>query len=901
MTQETMYSAITGVFTKALAGAQHLGRIGTGMVAMMLAGSVLAASGQTIQPSDASKPHVEAQIKAHIRENYGKIPLSFEPNRGQTDARVQFVSRGQGYGLFLTPGEAVLSLEKPVPATGNGDVLGKNGKPVAPPAPESSVLQMKLVGANLAAPVAGEDRLQGTSNYFMGQDANRWATDVPTYGRVNYTGVYPGVDLVYYGNRRQLEYDFVVAPNADPKQIAMSFTGASPKLDAQGNLVLAVEGGETNFHKPVVYQMDGDHKVPVEGSYAIAKNTVTFAIGNYDHAKKLVIDPVLTYGTFLGGSSYDVGVSIAADVAGNAYIVGDTESLDFPLVNAYQSTNHDASNGFVVFVTKLNPAGTAAIYSTFLGGVADSHAFGVAVNASGNAYVVGNTSAGDFPVLPTAFQNICGGAFTTSNGVRVRANGCGPAGDLNGFVTMLTPSGSALVYSTFLGGDGSTSINAIALDSNGDAFLAGNTGSFCGNPPYYPATTGSGYSSYQCFPTTANALQTGAANLTGGGTIFAFLAVLDPTGSTELYGSLYGDTRTTANGFAPTYANAVAVDASGNGYIAGQSGLFTPTSTGAYLTALGNPSQQFPPRPAFVAKFNPSAGSGNASLNYATYLGSLVQNANAVNYTDTVTAMAADATGNAYVAGYTGTCGYPTTTGAYQTVGSSTGIVCNDSFVTKINPTGTALVWSTLLGSNANTNPNPANTQINALSLGANGNIYVAGTTSNYASSFPQVGTLAPGVNGGAVISELDSTGSHLLFSSFLSGYSTDTGMGVATDVNGNMYLTGRTQSVSGQPTIPVTKGALSTTYKGGQYDAYVVKIAPLIVSTTTVTVPTGTVAAGQPVLLSATVAGPTGTTTVPTGTVTFLSGSTTLEQVRSTQRGRRPTRLRRSMPQRTP
>ena len=872
MTQATRNSVRTRSLTKEVQRVGRLSRLLSGMFAILLSGMALPALAQTAPPLAGSD-------KARVEENYGKIPLNFEPNRGQTDTRVQFIARGQGYGLFLTPGEAVLSLEKPSPAASKQPILGKNGSRVAPPRPETSLLRMTLLGANLAAPVTGEDRLAGTSNYFMGQDAKRWATGVPNYGKVSYVGVYPGVDLVYYGNQRQLEYDFVVAPNANPSQIALNFTGATPKLDTRGNLVLSTAGGVTTFHKPVVYQWSGEEKLPIQGSYQIAKNTVSFALGSYDHAKELVIDPVLTYGTFLGGSSSDAGVSITADASGNAYIVGDTTSLDFPLVNAYQSTNHNASNGFVVFVTKLNPTGTAAIYSTFLGGVADSHATGVAVNATGNAFIVGYTSAGDFPVTLSSYQPICGGAFTSSpTGVRIRSNGCGPAGDLNGFVTMLTPSGSALVYSTFLGGNGSTAINAIALDSAGDAFLAGNTGSFCGAGPYYPTAPG-GYSTYQCFPTTAGALQTGAANLTGGGTLFAFLAVLDATGSTEVYGTLYGDTRMTSSGFAPTYANAVAVDAAGNGYIAGQAGLFVPTSAGAYLTALASPSLMFPPRLAFVAKFNPFALSSTAALVYGTYLGSNVQSANAVNYTNTITGMAVDATGNAYVAGYTGTCGYPTTAGAYQTVGSSTGIVCNDSFVTKLNPTGTGLVWSTLLGSNATAFPSsPANTQINSLSLGANGNIYVAGTSSNYASSYPQVGSLRPGVNGGAILSELDATGSKLVYSTFLSGYSSDTAMGLATDANGNMYLTGRVQPVpTGQPTIPTTTGALSTTYKGGTNDAYVVKIAPFIVSTTTATLPSGTVTAGQPVVFTATVAGPTGTTTVPTGSVTFLSGSTTL------------------------
>jgi len=186
-------------------------------------------------------------------------------------------------------------------------------------------------------------------NYFRGNNPRKWATDVPTYKRVSYTGVYSGIDLVYYGNQRQLEYDFVVAPGADPKQIALSFSGATPKIDSQGDLVLADKKIQTSFHKPVVYQMAGDTRVSVESGYQLQGKQVHFALGNYDHSKPLVIDPVLTYGTFLGGTLDDRGFAIAVDDAGNAYIAGDTVSTNFPLVDAYQSTNHDTSNGWVVF------------------------------------------------------------------------------------------------------------------------------------------------------------------------------------------------------------------------------------------------------------------------------------------------------------------------------------------------------------------------------------------------------------------------------------------------------------------------------------------------------------------------------------------------------------------------
>jgi hypothetical protein len=783
--------------------------------------------------------------KAAIQADYGKIPLSFEANQGQTDRRVQFFSRGSGYGLFLTPGEAVLALER------------SKGL-------QTSTLRMKLMGANVAAPVAGQQLLPGTVNYFMGRDAGKWSTGVKTYGRVNYTGVYPGIDLVYYGNQRQLEYDFVVAPGADPKKIALSFSGATPKLDKDGNLVLTDRETTTSFHKPVVYQMAGDKRVEVAGAYELAGKQVRFALGSYDHSKPLVIDPVLTYATFLGGNQQDEGVAITADAAGNAYVVGDTISPNFPLMNPFQSTNHDTSNGFVVFVSKLNPAGTALVYSTFLGGVSDSHALGVAVDASGSAYVAGYTGAGDYPVTAGAFQVFCGANFTTATGPEVRINGCSPSGDTGGFVTKLSPTGDSLVYSTFLSGSGFTQVTAIAVNVDGEAYVTGNSTSGCGAGPYYPAPFGE--NSIDCFPTTPGALQTelnGA--FTPDSSIYAFFSKFSADGSRLLYSTMFA-APLSANGLRDL-ATAIAVDAAGNAYITGNAGFGLPTTSNAFYVPPN--SNSFPPLAAFVAKFNPTL-SGPASLVYNTYLGSAAQTANATNYNNTATGIAVDPNGDAVVAGYTDVCGYPTTMGVYQTVTGS-GPFCQDGFVTKVNQDGTGLVWSTLLGS---TNPNnTSNSTLTSLALGANGNVYVTGTVQG--SSFPQVNPIHAAVNGGAVLAELDPSGSNVLFATYFSGFgSSDYGSGVATDVNGNMYVTGKVSSNT--PTIPVTPNAIQQTFGGGGYDAYVVKVAPLATSTTTLALSSGSVSSGQLVTLTATVAGPAGSST-PTGTVTFLNGSSTL------------------------
>lgn len=787
--------------------------------------------------------------KVRVAGDYGNTPMSFEQNQGQTDRRVQFFARGEGYGLFLTSGEAVLELQRSRPERDR-------------PALAASVLRMGLIGANTNAPASGDQPLPGVVNYFRGNDPGKWAANVHTFGRVSYQGVYPGIDLVYYGNQRQLEYDFVVAPGADPKTIALNFKGASAELDKAGDLVLADGEVRTMFHKPVLYQMSGNARVPVVGDYKLEGQNVRFQVGEYDHSKPLVIDPLLTYSTFLGGGADDRGVAIAADASGNAYIAGDTVSMDFPLVNAYQSTNHNTSNGWVAFVTKLNPAGTAVVYSTFLGGVYDTHTYGLAVDSTGSAYVAGETTAPDFPITANVYQKYCGGQHD-GQGNR-NSSGCLPGGDTSGFVTKLNPSGSTLAYSTYLSGDGANFITAIAIDASGNAYLGGITTSFCA-PPYSPT----GYEPFQCFPTTANAVQAGTTNPGAGGSLYGFFTILDAQGANVLYSTLYGDTRTPANGFSPTNVYGVAVDSSGNGYIAGTAGLFIPTTPNAFLpSGSGNPSSAT--RPGFVAKFNPSAATSASALIYGTYLGASTEGANVASYDNEVTSIVTDANGNAIVAGYANACGYPTTAGAYLTT-SNSGPYCQDAFITKLNSSGTALIWSTLFGTK--TGGAVSNTTIASLAQDGAGNLYITGSASD--KGLPVVNPLVPVVNGGSFLAKLDSTASNLLFSTYLSGYGgVETTNGVAVDVNGNMYVTGKVNYDT--PTIPTTPGALAPTYRGGVFDAFVMKVAPLVNSTTALSLSSGSVAVGQSVTLTATVTGPQGAP-VPTGTVTFMNGSSTL------------------------
>src|SRR5882672_10787022 len=256
-----------------------------------------------------------AATEARVSESYGKLPLQFEANRGQTDKDVRFLSRGAGHALYLTASEAVLVLTKP-------DAKAQ-GKSVA--------LRMSLVGAASKPLVSGLEEQPGKANYFVGRDRSKWRTNVPTYAKVQYKNVYPGIDLVYYGNQRQLEYDFVVAPGADPNKIVLGFKGAEKlAIDAQGDLVLQTRGGKIRQHKPVVYQDIDGARHEIAGSYVRkGANRIAFKIAAYDLTRPLVIDPVvLSYSTYLGGTSVDAGKAIAVDAAGNAYVTGYTISSD---------------------------------------------------------------------------------------------------------------------------------------------------------------------------------------------------------------------------------------------------------------------------------------------------------------------------------------------------------------------------------------------------------------------------------------------------------------------------------------------------------------------------------------------------------------------------------------------
>jgi hypothetical protein len=803
------------------------------------------AAGPASQPADNP-----AAKKAQAAQNYGRIPLSFEANRGQADKTVKFLSNGSGYSLFLTDSSAVLALTKPeVSSAKPGQTVGNGLKPAsARPARKTYVVRMDLVGANRAMQVTGVDQLPGTANYFIGNDPAKWHSGVPTFAKVKCADVYPGVDLVYYGNQRQLEYDFVVAPGASPKPIRLEFAGAK-KLDLtnNGDLTVSAANGEIAFHKPVVYQVKDGVRQPIDGQFAmLSKNTIGFTLGRYDHSKPLVIDPVLSYSTYLGGTLADAAYGIAADSSGNAYVVGTTFSTNFPVTaGAFQSANNEPVGFQCAFVTKLNPTGTALVYSTYLGGSGNpgNHAIygdvgvGIAVDSAGDAYVTGDANSTNFPVTTGAFQ-------TVNNSTKPNTE--------NAFVTELNPTGTALVYSTYLGGNNQDYGSGIAVDSSGNAYVTGRASS-------------------STFPVTPGAVQVdNLSDLTIGWTD-AFVTKLNSTGtalvySTYLGGSLYG-----AQGVG------IAVDSSGDAYVTGSAASTDfPITNGAFQTtnfAAAGAGPQTVAYNVFVTKLNPTG----TALVYSTFLGGSIDDYGA--------GIALDGSGDAYVTGEAWSQNYPVAGNAYQSTNPAYANDAPTGFVTEVNPAGTGLVYSTFLGGSgfppqncgSDCTSSGSGDSASAIAVDGLGDAYVTGSA--ISSNFPTTSGAYQTVNNAAgrsdpvginaFITKLNPGGSQLLYSTYFGGNTQDFGYGIALDGVGGVYVAGLTSSTN----FPTTTGAYQIA-SGGDEDAFIAKFAIGTVPTTIATTTTLMSSAnpqvqGSSVTFTATVT-PASGTGVPTGNVVF-------------------------------
>jgi hypothetical protein len=753
------------------------------------------------------------------------LPLSFETNQGQTDPAAQFISRGDGYTLFLKSNEAVLALHKTVAQTQTSARLRKlhRKSPRSVAAREAELIHITMAGENPQARMEPVESLPGKSNYFIGNDAKKWVTGAPSYKRVRYAGIYPGIDLIYYGNRQHLEFDFVVAPKADPGAIRLHLdTRGNLSVDAKGNLNVVTPGGQFNLQPPEIYQMVNGAKRTVAGSFVLkTSNEVGFSVGAYDKRSPLVVDPVLAYSTYLGGSGDDEIDGIVADSAGNAYVVGTTTSLDFPTLNGYTST---ANSSGTVFVSVLNPSGTSLLYSTYLGGTGGEWGNQIAGGQNGTVYVVGETYSSDFPVV---------GGFQTSIGTTMG----------NGFVARIdtTQAGAnSLVYSTYLGGGGNSTnpfgdtTLGVAVDSAGLVYVTGQTTSD---------------TSVVAFPITASAYQSSLGSANGN----AFLTVLNPsqTGSNSLIYSTYLGGNSTTPGDA---GSGVTVDASGNAYITGMttsggSNPF-PITAGAYQTSLTNPNGD-----AFVTELA-TQQSGAGSLVYSTYLGG--SNGWASDYGQ---AVALDASGKVYVTGGAASSDFPTTAGAFQSSNSTAG----KAFIAKIDPTQTgpqSLVYSTYLGGTNGANGDTGT----ALVVDYQGSAYVVGNTST--TDFPTTpdaiqssqnskgwtGSFNNGWNG--FLTHLTSDGTGVLYSSYWGGSCAETNEvlgdlvdGVALDSAGSVYLGGKTCSTD----YPISSTSVYQASLSGIYNGFVAKFTMAPVPPSLVSVSPTSGSAGTAVTITGT------------------------------------------------
>ncbi|WP_368936918.1 SBBP repeat-containing protein [Bacillus sp. SH8-8] len=621
------------------------------------------------------------EIKQTFVKNYGNLHFTFVPNVGQIDSRVQYYSQSAGKGFYFTPEEAVFSFIENTSLDWfkKGDVAQTGQDKVR----QGIALALHFLDANPDVRIEGQSQSYGKINYFKGNDPAKWIRNLSTYKKVVYRDLWPGVDLVFYSRNGQLKYEFVVHPGANNKDIRLMYRGTNGlSLDDEGNLQIETPYGILIDERPLSYQEIEGKRIPVSSFYDLKQeeSIYCFEIGQgYDSNYPLIIDPGLSYSTYLGGNDLDTGQSIFVDDCGHAYVTGVTTSNDFPTTpGAFQTTFTGTAD---VFVTKLNRTGSALIYSTFLGGNDIAGGFGIAVDSCGHAYVIGRTSSSDFPTTPGAFQT----TFT---------------GGIDAFVTKLNRTGSALVYSTFLGGNKETAGFGIAIDSCSHAYITG-------------ATTSSD------FPTTPGAFQT---TFTGG--IDAFVTKLNQTGSALVYST----------------------------FIAGNK------NTGGFGIAVGS-------------------------------------------------------CGHAYVTGRTTSSDFPTTSGAFQTTlkGES------DNFVTKLNQTGSALVYSTFLGGTEGFDP------VWAIAVDGCGYAYVTGSTTS--SDFPTTpGAFQTNLKGesDAFVTKLNRIGSALVYSTFLGGSNEDEGFGIAVDSCGYAYVTGRTTSSD----FPTTPGVFQKTLKG-ESDAFVTKIPP--------------------------------------------------------------------------
>ncbi len=715
-----------------------------------------------------------------LSDAYGHLPLSFEANQGQTDGSVRYVARGAGYSLYLTGTDAVLALTVPptptVPGKGRAaQDTGTDALSATAPLSETA-LRLRYSGANATPTVEAQGRLPGDANYLIGSDPSAWRTNVPTYARIVYHDLYPGIDLSYYGTQGHLEYDWTVAPGASISALTFSVDGAKGlSQNAGGDLDLQTAAGVVRLYAPSTYQVIHGQRHTVAAHYVLTNGSqLGVSVGAYDATQPLVVDPILGYSTYLGGSGGTTnGTGIAVDGGRSTYVVGITSSPNFPQQNPYnggvfQGSNNDA------FVTKFSPDGQRLVYSTYLGGNGDTQGFGIAVNGAGNAYVTGFTWANNYPTTTGAYQTAFGGGK-------------------DAFATELGATGASLAYSTYLGGGAYDAGQAIALDGAGHVYLTGNT--------VYDNL-------YGLFPTTPGAYQ---ATFKSQGTQDprnAFVAELDPSQSGTaglLYSTLLGGTGL-------DMGQGIAVSGQGVAVTGWTSSSDFPTTSNAIQGAFGSGTKD-----AFLAVIAPDLTKTPAQqLVYSTYLGSGGDTEGA--------GVAVDGSGTMSVVGST-TGGFPTTAGGYQ---QTYGGGAHDAFLARVSMDG-GLAYGTYLGG-------AGDDAAGGVAVDGSGDAYVTGYAAS--TNFPVTANAFQRTNSGrtdAFVAEVGAgmTGTvSLVSSSYLGGSGADYGASLALDSMGNAYLTGNTNSTNFTTVTPYSSTAIGS----NTTEAFVTKVgtalAPGIIDT---------------------------------------------------------------------
>ncbi len=665
----------------------------------------------------------------------------FIANKGQWNPEVKFFARIGGMNAWITGSGVIYDYYKIKREFNKSNILKMTGQKRKEYERKHTIIQgdvvrMQLENSKMNVTVVGSGKEEGHYNYFISNDKSKWVSFVPLYDNIELKGIYKNINVKYYYDKGKLRYDYLAKPGADISQIKFSFKGQKGiAVNTNGDLVIKTSVGEVTNGKIFAYQTEGGIKKQIDCRFKKESDgRIGLSVNNYDVKKELIIDPLI-YSTLIGNKDYyDIPSSINIDSSGNAYITGETYSPGYPTTTGAYQTNFRVSDAFI---TKLNSAGSALIYSTFLGGSDQDRGNSIAIDKSGDTYITGGTISSDFPVTSGAYQT----TFASS-------------GNPHAFISKLNSTGSALLYSTYLEGSYSDLGNSIVIDSSGNAYVAGSTES-------------------TDFPTTTGAFQKSGGNPTNS-SHDVFVTKLNPAGSSLIYSTCIGGT-------ADDRGYSITTDKTGNAYITGVTySPDYPVTSGAFQTSLKGLNN------AFITKLNPTG----TALVYSTIIGGSNE--------DQGNSIVIDTSSNAYITGYTTSSDFPVTSGAYQTTFNY-----QNAFITKLNPSGTSLVYSTFLGGNYEDGGN-------SIGIDKKGNTYITGYT--ISPDFPVTNdafqtALNNGLNGNAFLTKLSAAGTFLVYSTFFGGSTYDVATSIVVDEKGNAFITGQNFSND----FPTTSGAYQT------------------------------------------------------------------------------------------